>query len=54
MSQRARVRFLDDMEALVPIRSADAEMAQKEITRAARKLADSGDIVLAINRDEFI
>ena len=54
MSQRARIRFLDDMEALGPMRSADAEMAQKEITRAARKLADSGDIALAINRDEFI
>jgi flagellar motor switch protein FliG len=29
-------------------------MAQKNITRTARKLADAGDIVLAIRRDEFV
>ena len=54
MSQRARVRFRDDLEALDPIRTADSESAQKKITGTARKLADSGAIVLSINRREFI
>ena len=54
MSQRARVRFHDDLEALGPIRTTESEMAQKSITRTARKLADSGAIVLSINRNEYI
>ena len=54
MSQRARVRFRDDLEALDPVRTADSESAQKKITGTARKLADSGAIVLSINRRDFI
>tara|TARA_Y100001933_G_C18798277_1_gene479660 strand:- start:190 stop:654 length:465 start_codon:yes stop_codon:yes gene_type:complete len=54
MSKRARGRFRDDLEALGPIRTADVETAQKKITRKARQLADSGEIVLSINRNQFI
>jgi biotin carboxyl carrier protein len=38
--------FKDDIEALGPMRLADVEEAQKMIMRAARKLADDGDLVL--------
>ena len=54
MSRRAKQRLLDDMHDLTSIKATDIEMAQKNITRTARKLADAGDIVLAIRRDEFV
>ena len=54
MSRRAKERLLDDIHDLASIKATDIEMAQKSITRTARKLADSGDIVLAIRRDEFV
>jgi flagellar motor switch protein FliG len=54
MSQRAKVMFLDDMEAKGPIRITDVEIAQKDIMRTARKLSDSGDLVLAGRGDDFV
>jgi len=51
MSERARGMFKDDMEALGPMRLADVEEAQKIIMRAARKLADAGDLVLGGGAD---
>jgi flagellar motor switch protein FliG len=51
MSERARGMFKDDMEALGPMRLADVEEAQKTIMRAARKLADAGDLVLGGGAD---
>jgi flagellar motor switch protein FliG len=54
MSQRAKVMFLDDMEAKGPIRITDVEDAQKAIMRIARKLSDSGDLVLAGRGDDFV
>ena len=51
MSERARGMFKDDMEALGPMRLADVEEAQKLIMRAARKLADAGDLVLGGGAD---
>jgi flagellar motor switch protein FliG len=54
MSQRAKVMFLDDMEAKGPIRITDVEDAQKSIMRLARKLSDSGDLVLAGRGDDFV
>jgi flagellar motor switch protein FliG len=38
--------FRDDMEALPPLRMADVEDAQKQIMRKARKLSDSGELML--------
>ena len=54
MSQRAKIMFLDDMEAKGPIRITDVEDAQKSVMRIARKLSDSGDLVLAGRGDDFV
>lgn len=54
MSSRARSMFIDDMEAKGPMRLADVEEAQKQIMRTARKLSDTGDIVLAGGGDDFV
>ena len=51
MSERARGMFRDDMEALPPMRLSDVETAQKMVMRAARKLADAGDLVLGGGAD---
>ena len=47
MSSRARVMFIDEMEGKGPLRITDVEDAQKLIMRIARKLSDSGELVLA-------
>ena len=46
MSERARGMFRDDMEAKGPVRLADVEDTQKKIMRIARKLSDSGELML--------
>ncbi|MEY4362716.1 MAG: Flagellar motor switch protein FliG [Pseudomonadota bacterium] len=46
MSERARSMFKDDMEAKGPQRMVDVEDAQKKIMRIARKLSDSGELIL--------
>ena len=51
MSERARGMFRDDMEAFPPMRLSDVETAQKMVMRAARKLADAGDLVLGGGAD---
>jgi flagellar motor switch protein FliG len=38
--------FLDDMEAKGPQRMSDVEESQKKIMRIARKLSDSGELIL--------
>ena len=54
MSSRARVMFIDDMEAKGPLRISDVEDAQKTIMRTARKLSDAGELVLAGRGDDFV
>ncbi len=54
MSRRVQDRLLDDIDSLGPLRVADVEEAQRGIMRIARRLSDSGGIVLAINRDDFV
>jgi len=54
MSSRARVMFIDDMEAKGPLRIGDVEEAQKNIMRTARKLSDAGELVLAGRGDDFV
>lgn len=54
MSARARVMFIDDMEAKGPLRITDVEEAQKSIMRIARKLSDAGELVLAGRGDDFV
>jgi flagellar motor switch protein FliG len=51
MSTRARGMFVDDMNAKGLLRIADVEDAQKTIMRIARKLSDSGDLVLGGGAD---
>ncbi|MDI4653745.1 MULTISPECIES: flagellar motor switch protein FliG [Pseudoalteromonas] len=46
MSKRAAELLADDLEAMGPVRISEVEAAQKEILSAARRLADSGEIML--------
>ena len=50
MSKRAKKRLIDDMEMLGDLRASDIELAQKNITRTARRMADAGEIILEIKR----
>ena len=55
MSKRAAEMLQDDLEAMGPIRVADVEAAQKEILSIARRLADSGELMLSSGgADEFL
>ena len=47
MSQRAGAMFMDEMEMMGMVRVTDAEDAQRNIIRQARKLQDAGEIILA-------
>lgn len=46
MSKRAAEMMIDDLEAMGPVRISEVEAAQKEILSVARRLADSGEIML--------
>ncbi|WP_462163528.1 flagellar motor switch protein FliG [Pseudoalteromonas xiamenensis] len=46
MSKRAAEMLADDSEAMPPVRISEVEAAQKEILSTARRLADSGEIML--------
>ena len=46
MSKRAAEMMVDDLEAMGPVRISEVEAAQKEILSIARRLADSGEIML--------
>ena len=46
MSKRAAKLPADDLEAMGPVRISEVEAAQKEILSTARRLADSGEIML--------
>ncbi|MGL4475883.1 MAG: flagellar motor switch protein FliG [Shewanella sp.] len=55
MSKRAAELLADDLEAMGPIRLSEVEVAQKEILAIARRLADSGEIMLGGGGgDEFL
>ncbi|CED72035.1 flagellar motor switch protein FliG [Aliivibrio wodanis] len=54
MSKRAAELMRDDLEAMGPVRVADVEAAQKEILAVARRMADSGDLMLSGGADEFV
>jgi flagellar motor switch protein FliG len=54
MSKRAAEMMRDDIEAMPPVRVADVESAQKEVLTVARRLADSGEIMLSGGADEFL
>ena len=46
MSKRAAEMLTDDLEAMGPVRISEVETAQKEILSVARRLSDSGEIML--------
>lgn len=54
MSERARLIFVDDMEAKGPVRVSEVETAQQSILRVARKLSDDGDIMLSGGGEDFV
>ena len=45
---------IEDMEVMGPVRLSDVEAAQKEIIAIARRLADSGEIVLGNSSEEMV
>lgn len=54
MSKRAAELMRDDLEAKGPVRVSEVEAAQKEILSIARRMAESGEIVLGSKGDELI
>jgi len=54
MSSRARGMFMDDMEAKGPLRMTEVEDAQKKVMRSARKLSESGDLILSAGGADFV
>ncbi|RLV61637.1 flagellar motor switch protein FliG [Parashewanella curva] len=55
MSKRAAELLSDDLEAMGPIRISEVELAQKEILGVARRLSESGEIMLGGGGgDEFL
>jgi len=44
----------DDLEAKGPVRLSDVESAQREILVVARKMADSGDIILGGGGEQMV
>ena len=54
MSKRAAEMMRDDLEAMAPIKVSDVEASQKEVLAVARRLADSGEIMLGGGADEFL
>ena len=54
MSKRASEMLREDMEARGPVRLSEVEAAQKEILATARRLAESGDIMLGGGGEEFV
>jgi flagellar motor switch protein FliG len=54
MSKRAAELMRDDLEAKGPVRVSDVEAAQREILTVARKMADSGDIILSGGGDQMV
>ena len=54
MSKRAAEMLQDDLEAAPPVKLSHVEQAQKEILRVARRLSDSGDIVLDQRDEVFV
>jgi flagellar motor switch protein FliG len=54
MSKRAAEMLVEDMESKGPVRVADVEAAQKEVLAVARRLSESGAIMLGGKGDDFV
>ncbi len=54
MSRRAAELLRDDLESRGPVRMADVEIAQKSILDIARKLAESGEIIIGSSEEDYV
>jgi flagellar motor switch protein FliG len=54
MSKRAAELLKDDLEAMGPVKLSEVETAQKDILNVARRLAESGEIVLGGKGEEMV
>jgi flagellar motor switch protein FliG len=54
MSSRAAEMLVEDMEAKGPVKLSEVETAQKEILGVARKLEESGEIVLSGGGEQMV
>ena len=54
MSSRAAEMLVEDMEAKGPVKLSEVEAAQKEILAVARKLEESGEIMLSGGAEEMV
>lgn len=54
MSSRAAEMLVEDMEARGPVKLSEVEAAQKEILAVARRLEESGEIVLSGGGEEMV
>lgn len=54
MSSRAAEMLVEDMEAKGPVKLSEVEAAQKEILGVARKLEESGEIVLSGGGEQMV
>ena len=54
MSERAAEILREDMEASGPVKLADVEVAQKEIVRTAKKLADEGELMMGKAARDYV
>lgn len=54
MSKRAGDILKDDLEAKGPVRLSDVEAAQKAIVAIARRMAETGEIILGGGGDDFV
>ena len=54
MSERAAEILREDMEASGPVKLADVEIAQKEIVRTAKKLADDGELMMGKASRDYV
>ena len=54
MSERAAEILREDMEASGPVKLADVEVAQKEIVRTAKRLADEGELMIGKAARDYV
>jgi flagellar motor switch protein FliG len=54
MSERAAEILREDMAASGPVKLADVEVAQKEIVRTAKKLADDGELMMGKASRDYV
>ena len=54
MSERAAEILREDMEASGPVKLADVEVAQKDIVRTAKRLADEGELMIGKAARDYV